>query len=70
MSEPNPTGKVVLVTSQGEIQLELFCKQIPLACRNFIQLCLEVWFSCIFLTTEMARDIMWVVSYTVLCQGS
>lgn len=33
--------KVLVVTSLGDIDIELWCKECPLACRNFIQLCLE-----------------------------
>ena len=34
--------QVVLTTSMGEIDVELWSKEAPMACRNFVQLCLEV----------------------------
>ncbi|KAJ2452539.1 Peptidyl-prolyl isomerase cwc27 [Coemansia sp. RSA 2424] len=40
-SEPPTSGKVTLDTTAGEIDVELWSKQSPKACRNFIQLCLE-----------------------------
>eukprot|EP00740_Mantoniella_antarctica_P007315 CAMPEP_0181351108 /NCGR_PEP_ID=MMETSP1106-20121128/1616_1 /TAXON_ID=81844 /ORGANISM="Mantoniella antarctica, Strain SL-175" /LENGTH=312 /DNA_ID=CAMNT_0023463611 /DNA_START=149 /DNA_END=1084 /DNA_ORIENTATION=+ len=47
--EPPTEGKVLLTTSHGEIELELWAKQAPLACRNFVQLCLEGYYEgCIF----------------------
>lgn len=33
--------QVRLVTSRGNIDVELWPKEAPLACRNFVQLCLE-----------------------------
>ncbi|KAF2219680.1 cyclophilin-like domain-containing protein [Elsinoe ampelina] len=42
--EPPPTGKVLLKTTNGDIVLELFAKQIPLASRNFIQHCLDGYY--------------------------
>ncbi|KAJ2492032.1 Peptidyl-prolyl isomerase cwc27 [Coemansia sp. RSA 2050] len=41
VSEPPTSGKVILETTAGEIEVELWSKQSPKACRNFIQLCLE-----------------------------
>ncbi|KAJ2252281.1 Peptidyl-prolyl isomerase cwc27 [Coemansia sp. RSA 455] len=41
VSEPPTSGKVTLETTAGEIEVELWSKQSPKACRNFIQLCLE-----------------------------
>lgn len=33
----------------GDLEVELFCQQTPLTCRNFIQLCLENYYtSCVF----------------------
>ena len=43
--EPQPTGKVLLQTTAGEILLELFAKQTPLASRNFLQLCLDGYYN-------------------------
>lgn len=39
--EPPTGGKVVLSTNFGEIEIDLWTKEAPRACRNFIQLCLE-----------------------------
>lgn len=43
--EPNTDGKVVLHTSAGDLEIELWPKQAPLACRNFVQLCLEGYYN-------------------------
>lgn len=40
-TEPPTEGKVLIRTSCGDIDIELWSKEAPLACRNFIQLCLE-----------------------------
>ncbi|OAL51190.1 cyclophilin-like protein [Pyrenochaeta sp. DS3sAY3a] len=42
--EPNPTAKVVLHTSTGDVELELFAKQTPVTSRNFLQLCLDGYY--------------------------
>ena len=42
--EPPPTAKVLLRTSAGDVMLELFAKQTPLASRNFLQLCLDGYY--------------------------
>ena len=42
--EPNTNGKVVLHTTAGDVDIELWSEQAPLACRNFIQLCLEHYY--------------------------
>ena len=42
--EPQPTAKVLLQTTSGEILLELFAKQTPLTSRNFLQLCLDGYY--------------------------
>lgn len=39
--EPRTSGKVLLKTSLGDIDVELWSKECPLACRNFVQLCME-----------------------------
>ncbi|EDQ91497.1 uncharacterized protein MONBRDRAFT_34983 [Monosiga brevicollis MX1] len=41
ITEPPTTGKVVIETSRGDLDVELWCKECPLASRNFIQLALE-----------------------------
>lgn len=43
--EPQPTAKVVLSTTQGDIELSLFAKQTPLASRNFLQHCLDGYYT-------------------------
>lgn len=43
--EPQPTAEVILHTTAGDIRLELFAKQIPLASRNFLQLCLDGYYN-------------------------
>ncbi|KAI9825254.1 MAG: Peptidyl-prolyl isomerase cwc27 [Thelocarpon impressellum] len=42
--EPQPTAKVLLQTTAGDILLELFAKQTPLTSRNFLQLCLDGYY--------------------------
>ena len=42
--EPNTNGKVVLHTSHGDIDIELWSDQAPVTCRNFVQLCLEGYY--------------------------
>ncbi|OCK80815.1 cyclophilin-like protein, partial [Lepidopterella palustris CBS 459.81] len=42
--EPQPTAKVLLQTTAGDIELELFAKQTPLTSRNFLQLCLDGYY--------------------------
>jgi len=41
IKEPPTNGKVLLHTSMGDIDVELWSKEAPLACRNFVQLCME-----------------------------
>lgn len=43
--EPPPTAKVLLTTTSGDILVELFAKQTPLACRNFLQHCLDGYYN-------------------------
>lgn len=42
--EPQPTAKVILHTTTGDLLLELFAKQTPLASRNFLQHCLDGYY--------------------------
>ncbi|KAM9330988.1 spliceosome-associated protein CWC27 homolog [Gastrophryne carolinensis] len=44
IQEPPTNGKVLLKTSAGEIDIELWSKEAPKACRNFVQLCLEGYY--------------------------
>ncbi|EZA60902.1 Peptidyl-prolyl cis-trans isomerase CWC27-like protein [Ooceraea biroi] len=45
IQEPPTTGKVLLKTTVGDIDLELWTKEAPKACRNFIQLCMEGYYN-------------------------
>ncbi|XP_018328412.1 uncharacterized protein LOC108739157 [Agrilus planipennis] len=42
--EPPTSGKVLLKTTVGDIDVELWAKETPKACRNFIQLCMEGYY--------------------------
>jgi peptidyl-prolyl cis-trans isomerase SDCCAG10 len=42
--EPTPTAKVLLQTTTGDLELELFAKQTPKTSRNFLQLCLDGYY--------------------------
>lgn len=42
--EPQPTASCILHTTSGDISLELWAAQIPLTCRNFLQLCLDGYY--------------------------
>ncbi|KAF1346607.1 cyclophilin-like domain-containing protein, partial [Delphinella strobiligena] len=42
--EPQPTAKVLLNTTAGDLVLELWGKQAPLATRNFLQHCLDGYY--------------------------
>ena len=42
--EPQPTASAIIHTTQGEIGIELFAKQTPLTCRNFLQLSLDGYY--------------------------
>ncbi|XP_034237276.1 spliceosome-associated protein CWC27 homolog [Thrips palmi] len=44
IQEPPTHGKVLLKTTVGEIDIELWGKETPKACRNFVQLCLEGYY--------------------------
>ncbi|PLW22580.1 hypothetical protein PCASD_14024 [Puccinia coronata f. sp. avenae] len=41
VTEPIASGHIRFKTSLGPIEIELWPKETPLACRNFVQLCLE-----------------------------
>lgn len=43
-SEPPTKGKIILNTSAGDLEVELFAKEAPMACRNFVQLCMEGYY--------------------------
>ncbi|KAK5660978.1 hypothetical protein OQA88_12354 [Cercophora sp. LCS_1] len=42
--EPQPTASAIIHTTLGEIAIELFAKQTPLTCRNFLQLSLDGYY--------------------------
>ncbi|XP_041359029.1 spliceosome-associated protein CWC27 homolog [Gigantopelta aegis] len=44
IQEPPTHGKILLVTSAGDIDIELWSKEAPKACRNFVQLCMEGYY--------------------------
>lgn len=44
IQEPQSSGKVILKTSVGDIEIELWCRECPKTCRNFIQLCMEGYY--------------------------
>ncbi len=44
ITEPPTRGKVLLHTSFGDLDVELWPDQCPLACRNFVQLCMEGYY--------------------------
>lgn len=43
--EPQPTAKVLLITTAGDLLIEIFAKQTPIASRNFLQLCLNGYYN-------------------------
>ena len=45
IQEPPTNGKVCLETSVGDIEIELWSRECPKACRNFVQLCLENYYN-------------------------
>lgn len=45
MKVPNTAGKVVIHTSHGDLDIELWSKECPKACRNFVQLCMEGYYN-------------------------
>ncbi|KAL2087622.1 hypothetical protein ACEWY4_016450 [Coilia grayii] len=44
IQEPPTNGKVLIKTSAGDIDVELWSKEAPKACRNFVQLCMEGYY--------------------------
>lgn len=45
IQEPPTSGKVLIHTTVGDIDVELWSKETPRACRNFIQLCMEGYYN-------------------------
>eukprot|EP00511_Aplanochytrium_stocchinoi_P012398 CAMPEP_0204876076 /NCGR_PEP_ID=MMETSP1348-20121228/47433_1 /ASSEMBLY_ACC=CAM_ASM_000700 /TAXON_ID=215587 /ORGANISM="Aplanochytrium stocchinoi, Strain GSBS06" /LENGTH=488 /DNA_ID=CAMNT_0052032789 /DNA_START=314 /DNA_END=1780 /DNA_ORIENTATION=+ len=49
MTEPPTKGNVLVKTTLGDLDIELWPKESPLACRNFVQLCMESYYdTCVF----------------------
>lgn len=44
ITEPPTSGRVLLSTSKGDLEVELWSKECPKACRNFIALALEGYY--------------------------
>jgi len=45
LSEPPTSGKVLIHTNFGDIDVELWAKECPLACRNFVQHCVNGYYN-------------------------
>lgn len=45
IQEPPTNGKVLLSTTVGDFDIELWSKEAPKACRNFVQLCMEGYYN-------------------------
>ncbi|XP_067643740.1 spliceosome-associated protein CWC27 homolog [Eurosta solidaginis] len=45
IQEPPTSGKVLMKTTAGDIDIELWSRECPKACRNFIQLCMEGYYN-------------------------
>jgi len=43
-TEPATTGRVVIETTLGSIDVNLWCKECPTTCRTFLQLCLDGYY--------------------------
>ncbi|KJP89774.1 hypothetical protein AK88_00482 [Plasmodium fragile] len=43
--EPKTSGRVTIYTSLGDLEILLFCNECPVACQNFIQLCLNNYYN-------------------------
>ncbi|GAB68467.1 cyclophilin [Plasmodium cynomolgi strain B] len=43
--EPKTSGRVTIYTSLGELEVLLFCNECPVACQNFLQLCLNNYYN-------------------------
>mmetsp|Transcript_42198 Transcript_42198/g.94888 ORF Transcript_42198/g.94888 Transcript_42198/m.94888 type:complete len:505 (-) Transcript_42198:54-1568(-) len=44
IKEPSTNGKVILHTTHGDLEVELWATEAPKACRNFCTLCLEGYY--------------------------
>ena len=57
VQEPLTNGRVLIKTTKGEINVELWSRECPKTCRNFIQLCMEGYYKgCIF--HRIVKDFM------------
>lgn len=45
MNDDDFCSKVLLKTTAGDIDVELWCRETPKTCRNFIQLCMEGYYN-------------------------
>lgn len=43
--EPPTTARVILETSKGPLEIELWAKEVPIASRNFLQRCIEGYYN-------------------------
>ena len=43
-TEPETTGRVVVVTTHGPLEIDLWCKECPTTTRAFLQLCLDGYY--------------------------
>ena len=43
--EPNTIGRVRIQTNKGDLMIELWSRECPKACRNFVQLCMEGYYN-------------------------
>lgn len=49
IQEPPTAGRVLIRTTKGELIVDLWSRECPQACRNFVQLCMEGYYhGCIF----------------------
>lgn len=44
VNEPATEGKVVITTTHGELEVELFSREAPMACKSFVQHCLNGYY--------------------------
>jgi peptidyl-prolyl cis-trans isomerase SDCCAG10 len=43
-NQPSTKGKIIIKTSAGDLEVELWSKEAPKSCRNFVQLCMEGYY--------------------------
>ena len=44
VQEPTTTGRVRIQTNKGDLMIDLWSRECPKACRNFVQLCMEGYY--------------------------